>query len=136
MHDTHRQTHNDIIDLGLKEISTAEDADALVNNMRGTALIFINSACGCSGRVAQPALKMAMEHELKPDMIATVFAGVDREATARVRSYFSEIPPSSPAFALLKERHLVHMIHRSDIQASRPKDVAEMLTRAFEKYCA
>ena len=135
MHDIlMQQIKNEITRLGVKELRTPEEVDALLANHKGTALVFVNSVCGCAGGVARPALGMAMKHPVKPDVIATVFASDDREATMQARSYFTNMPPSSPSFALLRDGKLVYMIHRSDIEISDPHEVAAMLIAAFEKY--
>ena len=135
MHDIlMQQIKNEVTRLGVKEMSTPEEVDALLANHKGTALVFVNSVCGCAGGVARPALGMAMKHPVKPDVIATVFASSDREATMQARSYFTNMPPSSPSFALLRDGKLVHMIHRSDIEIRDPYEVAALLVAAFEKY--
>lgn len=130
-----QQMKNEVTTLGVKELRTSEEVDATLNR-KGTSLVFVNSVCGCAGGVARPALRMAVGHPVRPDVIATVFASGDREATARARSYFTGMPPSSPSFALLRDGKLLHMIHRSDIEISEPEDVARMLTAAFDTYCA
>ena len=136
MHDIlTQQIKNEVTKLGVKELRTPEEVDATLRQ-KGTALVFVNSVCGCAGGVARPALGMSMKHSVKPDVIATVFASGDREATMQARSYFTNMPPSSPSFALLRDGKLVHMIHRSDIEIRDPHEVAELLTKAFDTYCA
>jgi putative YphP/YqiW family bacilliredoxin len=98
-------------------------------------LVFVNSVCGCAGGIARPALGLALQHGIRPDAVATVFASADREATARAREYFPGMPPSSPSFALLRDGKLAHMIHRSDIEIRGPHEVAKLLTDAFDTYC-
>src|SRR5262249_2006011 len=120
--------------LGVRELRTPEEVDAVVNQ-KGTALIFVNSVCGCAGGIARPALEIAMRHGIKPDTFATVFASTDREATMQARSYFTGMPPSSPSFGPLRDGKLVRMVHRSDIEIRDPYQVASLLTEAFEEYC-
>jgi putative YphP/YqiW family bacilliredoxin len=135
MHDIlAQQFKNEVTTLGVKELRTPEEVDATLSR-KGTILVFVNSVCGCAGGVARPALRMAIQHTVKPDVVATVFASGDREATAQARSYFNGMPPSSPSFALLRDGKLVHMIHRSDIEISEPQNIAHMLTASFDKYC-
>ena len=135
MHDIlTQQIKNEVTKLGVKELRTAEEVDATLTQ-KGTVFVFVNSVCGCAGGIARPALGIAMKHGVTPDVIATVFASSDREATARARSYFTNMPPSSPSFALLRDGKLLHMIHRSDIEIRDPQDVAGLITSAFEKYC-
>lgn len=130
-----QQIKDEVTKLGASELRTAQDVDNLLSKQKGTTLIFVNSVCGCAGGVARPALGIAMKHTVKPDVVATVFASGDREATARAREYFTGMPPSSPSFALMRDGKLVHMVHRSDIERSAPQEVASMLTAAFDKYC-
>ena len=121
--------------LGVKELLTAAEVDQALTGTAGTALVFVNSVCGCAGGIARPALQMALNHPVLPDLVATVFASTDRDATTRARSYFTGMPPSSPSFALLRDGKLVHMIHRSDIETREPEEVAALLTAAFDAHC-
>ena len=130
-----QQIKTEVTKLGVKELRTPEEVDATLSQ-KGTTLVFVNSVCGCAGGIARPALGHAMKHSVKPDVIATVFASGDREATMRARSYFTNMPPSSPSFALLHDGKLVQMIHRSDIEIRDPQEVATLLTDAFDKHCA
>ncbi len=120
---------------GVQELKTPQDVDTLLQNQKGTVLIFVNSVCGCAGGVARPALVQSMKHAVKPDVFATVFASGDREATMKAREYFTGMPPSSPSFALLKDGKLVHMIHRSEIEISDVPEVVKHLTDSFDKFC-
>ena len=130
-----QQFKQEVTSLGVQELRTPEDVDALFTNSKGTALVFVNSVCGCAGGVARPALRLALQNAIKPDVVATVFASSDREATARAREYFTGMPPSSPSFALLRDGKLIHMIHRSDIEIRDAHDLADLLTQAFERHC-
>jgi putative YphP/YqiW family bacilliredoxin len=121
---------------GVQELRTPEEVDAVLGNLKGTALVFVNSVCGCAGGIARPALAIALKHRVLPDKLLTVFASEDREATARAREYFNGMPPSSPSVALLRNGELVHMLHRHDIEMRSAAEVASMLTEAFDKYCA
>ena len=131
-----QQIKNEVTRLGVRELRTPQEVDELLKQKSGTTLVFVNSICGCAGGVARPALALAMKHSVKPDVVATVFASGDREATARAREYFARMPPSSPSFALLRDGQLMCMIHRSDIEISEPNTIAQALTAAFERYCA
>ena len=121
--------------LGLIKLHTPEEVDNTFRNHRGTLLVFVDSACGCSARIARPALQAALQHPERSAMIATVFASTDREATLQARKYFTDQPPSSPAFAFLRDGKLLGMIHRSDIQTSTPAYVTQLLTEMFDRYC-
>jgi putative YphP/YqiW family bacilliredoxin len=121
--------------LGVKELRTPQDVDAALGAARGTALVFVNSVCGCAAGNARPALSLAVKHAAKPAGLYTVFAGQDREATQQARSYLHGQPPSSPAFALLKDGKVVAMIHRHDIEGHTASDVAARLTKAFDEHC-
>ena len=131
-----QQMKDEVTRLGVKELRTPQDVDAVMAPGTGTTLVFINSSCGCAGGVARPALGMALSHGVKPETLTTVFATTDREAAARAREYFTDMPPSSPSFAVLKDGKLLEMIHRYEIERHYPEQVAQRLTELFEKYCA
>jgi putative YphP/YqiW family bacilliredoxin len=125
----------DLTRLGVKELRTAEDVDEHFKNTKGTTMVVVNSVCGCSARMARPAVAMALQNPIKPDYSTTVFAGQDTEATARARSYFTGYPPSSPQIGLLKDGELVFMIERWQIEGRHAEEIAEDLVAAFNKYC-
>ncbi len=121
--------------LGLEELRTPDEVDKAIMSSKGTLLVFVNSTCGCAGGIAKPALTMALGEKTVPDKLTTVFAGQDREATERARSYFTNEPPSSPSFALFKDGKFINIIHRSEIERRSPEKVAEQLKSTFEAYC-
>ena len=122
--------------VGVEELRTAEAVDARLRDQKGTAMVVVNSVCGCAARNARPAVAMAMEHGVKPDVAATVFAGQDREATDRARDYFVGYPPSSPSIALLKDGDVVFMLGRHRIEGRSAQEIAVDLTNAFDRFCA
>jgi len=124
----------DLTRFGVEEARTPEDVDRYLADS-GTVLMVINSVCGCAAGRARPAVGMAMQHSVKPDKIATVFAGGDEEAVAHLRSILSDYPPSSPSMALFQDGKPVYMIHRHDIERRDPSQIATLLTEAFEKFC-
>jgi putative YphP/YqiW family bacilliredoxin len=128
---------DEVTRLGAKELTTIAEVDEVLGPAQGTALVFVNSVCGCAAGNARPALKRALEQsEAKPDVVATVFAGQDLDATHRARSYFGEdYQPSSPSFALLKDGEVVHFIHRHQIEGRTAEAVAGELVAAFGRYC-
>src|SRR5439155_15787260 len=101
---------------GVKELRTAADVDAFAKNQKGTALLVVNSVCGCAAGGARPGVTLALENVAKPDQVVTVFAGQDTEAVARARSLFAEYPPSSPSLALFKDGKVVHFVPRHQIE--------------------
>ncbi|MHA7965804.1 BrxA/BrxB family bacilliredoxin [Paenibacillus sp. CAU 1782] len=121
--------------LGIKELRTPEEVEAEVPGSKGTALIVINSVCGCAAGQCRPGVAEALNHAVTPDNLYTVFAGQDKEATAKAREYFAPYPPSSPSIALLKDGELVHFIERHQIENRSAEDIAADLTDAFDKYC-
>ncbi|WLR49707.1 BrxA/BrxB family bacilliredoxin [Bacillus tianshenii] len=121
-------------DAGYTSLRTAEEVDAALNK-KGTTLVLINSVCGCAGGIARPAAAHAIHYDKRPDQLVTVFAGQDKEATARAREYFEGYPPSSPSFALLKDGKIQTMIERHDIEGFDPMQVIQKLQAAFDKYC-
>ncbi len=122
--------------LGVEELRTVADVDAKLRDMKGTALVIVNSVCGCAARNARPAVAAAMNNAIKPDVSATVFAGQDREATERARQYFTGYAPSSPSIALIKDGDVVFMLERYKIEGRTAQDIAADLVRAFDTYCA
>ncbi len=122
--------------LGIDELRTAAAVDATLGDLKGTALVVVNSVCGCAARNARPAVAMAMSHAVKPDVATTVFAGQDREATERAREYFVGYPPSSPSIALLKDGDVVFMLGRHRIEGRSAQEIAADLTTAFDQFCA
>jgi putative YphP/YqiW family bacilliredoxin len=120
--------------LGFKELRTPNDVDDAIKNTKGILLIFVNSTCGCAGGIARPAVEIALKETTIPGNLATVFAGQDKAATERARSYFTDQPPSSPSFALMKDGRFVGMIHRSDIEGRDPRTIAEMLKDFLGSY--
>lgn len=119
--------------IGVQELMTAEDVDAFMSQKEGTALLVINSVCGCAAGMARPGVRLALE-EQRPDRVATVFAGQDLEATARARSYMADIPPSSPSLALFKDGELVHFVPRHRIEGRDANAVAQDLVAAFAEH--
>jgi putative YphP/YqiW family bacilliredoxin len=126
---------DELTSAGFKELRTPEEVEEHLPNAKGTALVFVNSVCGCAGGIARPAARLALQHEVKPDHLFTVFAGQDKEATAKAREYFAPYPPSSPSIALMKDGELVHFIERHQIEYHTAEEVAANLIAAFEQHC-
>lgn len=122
--------------LGVKELRTAKDVDDAVAGQSGTLMLVVNSVCGCAAGRARPGVALALQHETKPDVVATVFAGADVEATQRAREYLTGYPPSSPAVALLRDGKLIYMMERHQIENRDADVIARDLTAAFDKHCA
>ena len=119
---------------GIREFRTPEQVDAAVN-APGTTMIVVNSICGCAAGKARPGIAMALQHSHVPDVVGTVFAGGDIEATARAREHFAPYPPSSPSVAILRDGKLVFMMERRDIETRDALSIATMLKAAFDKHC-
>lgn len=122
--------------LGVEELRTAAEVDSAVKHTSGTFMIVVNSICGCAAGKARPGIALALQHAVRPDRVATVFAGADLEATDRARSYFTGYPPSSPSIGLLRDGQLVWMLERRQIENQGPEQIAMALTAAFEKFCS
>jgi putative YphP/YqiW family bacilliredoxin len=122
--------------LGIQELRTAEEVDRALANQSGTTMVVVNSICGCAAGRMRPALRLALQHRAKPHRMVTVFAGQDREATDRARSYFTGYPPSSPSIGFLRDGKLVHMVQRCDIEHREALDIATELKSVFDKFCA
>lgn len=126
----------ELTDLGVKELLTPDDVDnAMEEAKKGTTLLVINSVCGCAAGNARPAVKIAMDSDKLPDKMFTVFAGQDKEATAKARDYFSEYPPSSPSFAFFKDGEIKAMIPRHRIEGRTAQEVADDLKMVFNAFC-
>src|SRR5437762_11575834 len=117
--------------LGFQELRTAQDVDAVLGTTRETALVVVNSVCGCAARNARPAATLALQHARRPARLLTVFAGQDADATERARSYFTGYPPSSPQMGLFKDGRLVFMLERKHIEGRPAQDIAADPTAAF-----
>jgi putative YphP/YqiW family bacilliredoxin len=121
--------------IGFEQIHTAEAVDEVVNR-KGTTLMVVNSVCGCAAGKARPGIALALRNGVRPDHLATVFAGGDLEATARAREYFAPYPPSSPSVALIKDGKLVYMMERRDIEMSGSDTIANRLQEAIKQHCS
>jgi putative YphP/YqiW family bacilliredoxin len=125
----------ELTQLGVEEMRTAQEVDDRLANAQGTTLVVVNSVCGCAARNARPAVAKAIKNDTKPDTLTTVFAGQDVDAVQRARSYFIGYAPSSPQIALLKDGKLVFMLERHQIEGRTADDIAKDLVGAFDKYC-
>ncbi|SHS80909.1 bacillithiol system oxidoreductase, YphP/YqiW family [Mycobacteroides abscessus subsp. abscessus] len=134
MNDVVRQARQEIVAAGYTELKTSDEVDAALSKS-GTTLVMVNSVCGCAGGIARPAAMYSVHYDKKPDQLVTVFAGQDKEATATARSYFTDYPPSSPSFALLKDGKILTMVERHEIEGHEPMAVVQKLQEAFDKYC-
>lgn len=125
----------DLTQYGVQEARTSADVDRFLAPGSGTVLMITNSVCGCAAGKARPAIGMALQHANKPDTVATVFAGGDVEAVARVRELLPNVPPSSPSVALFRDGKPVFVLHRFQIESSAAPQIAKLLTQAFDQYC-
>ncbi len=121
--------------LGFKELLTPDDVDKELGVETGSALVVVNSVCGCAAGKARPGVELALQQGVAPDRLLTVFAGMELEATDKVRGYFPGYPPSSPQIALFREGRLVHMLERHDIEGREAPEIASLLTAAFNQHC-
>lgn len=131
-----RPMREDLTRLGVEEWRTADAVDEAVTNSKGTLMVVVNSICGCAAGKARPGVALALQHDVKPDKVATVFAGADIDATERARSYFTGYGPSSPSIAILKDGELVYMLERYQIEGRDATQIAGELTKAFDEHCA
>lgn len=124
----------ELTQVGFKELKSAVEVDEALK-AGGTALVIVNSVCGCAAANARPAVKMAAAHAKKPNHLLTVFAGMEKDAVDQARAHMLPFPPSSPAIALFKDGELVHMIERHQIEGRTAQIIADNLTAAFDEYC-
>lgn len=126
----------ELVQAGFTELQTADEVESFMEGNTETALVVVNSVCGCAAGLARPAATQAvMRTEKRPAKLVTVFAGQDKEATAKMREYFTEIPASSPSMALIKGKEVLHFIHRHDIEDYSMEAIMENLLAAFEQHC-
>jgi len=127
---------DELVQSGFKELETAEAVEQFMDSVEGTTFVVVNSVCGCAAGLARPAATAAIsESSKRPDHLVTVFAGQDKEATAKMREYFGDIPPSSPSMALLKGKEVVHFIHRHDIEGQPFEVIMENIQTALAGNC-
>ncbi|MEH7386732.1 BrxA/BrxB family bacilliredoxin [Bacillus sp. JJ1521] len=134
MNDIVQTARKEISEAGYSELTTPEAVEEALSK-KGTTLVMVNSVCGCAGGIARPAAAHSIHYDKRPDQLVTVFAGQDKAATEKARSYFEGYPPSSPSFALLKDGKIVTMIERHEIEGHEPMDVINKLQETFEEYC-
>ncbi|MEK4665077.1 BrxA/BrxB family bacilliredoxin [Paenibacillus sp. SAF-068] len=135
MKDMVQPMRDELTRLGIQELRTPEEVEASLPDAKGTALVVINSVCGCAAGQCRPGVSQALQHDITPDHLYTVFAGQDKEATAKAREFFAPYPPSSPSIALMKDGELVHFIERHQVEDRSAEEIAADLTSAFERYC-
>src|SRR6478672_5565980 len=134
----------ELTQLGVRELKTPADVDAVLGGQLGqpgdqqgpTVMVIVNSVCGCAAGKARPGVALALRHHTKPDIVSTVFAGADIEATDRARDYFAGYPPSSPSIALMRDGKLLWMLERRNIENQTAEMIAKNLTDAFDKFCS
>lgn len=134
MIDVVKVAREDMVEAGYEELREPEEVDEALAR-KGTTLVMINSICGCAGGIARPAAANAIHYDKRPDHLVTVFAGQDREATERARSYFGDYPPSSPSFAFLKDGEIITMVERYEIEGHSPMEVINRLQEIFDEHC-
>ena len=125
----------DLVRGGFSEMTTPEEVDTVLSADKGTTLVAVNSVCGCAAAMMRPAVYMSLQGEKKPEVLTTVFAGQDIEATERTREYIVGFPPSSPSVALFKDGDLVYFMERHLIEGRNPEDIASDLRTAYEEHC-
>lgn len=126
----------ELVQAGFRELRTADDVDAVLENIQEPVLVVVNSVCGCAAGSMRPGVVFSLKEEPNPPALTTVFAGQDLDATARAREYFPGYPPSSPSIALLKEGEVVWMLERHQIEGRGPMQIAEALRDAYRTHCA
>jgi len=124
----------ELVAVGARECRTPADVDDVMTQP-GVTMMIVNSVCGCAAGKARPGIAMALQHEHRPQNIATVFAGADIDATDRARQLMAGFPPSSPSIALFRDGRLVYMVERRDIEQRTAEGIADLLTLAFDRYC-
>ncbi|MCJ0741128.1 MULTISPECIES: BrxA/BrxB family bacilliredoxin [Pedobacter] len=124
----------ELTNVGFEELKTVEEVDSAIKS-EGTVFVVVNSVCGCAAANARPAAKLAAANTKHPNKLVTVFAGMEKDAVDRARSYMMPFPPSSPSMALFKDGKLVHMIERHQIEGRPAQMIADSLIDAFDQHC-
>ncbi|WP_195576098.1 BrxA/BrxB family bacilliredoxin [Paenibacillus sp. 1001270B_150601_E10] len=135
MRDMVQPMRDELTKVGFIELRTAEEVEEKLPTAKGTALVVVNSVCGCAAGQCRPGVRQSLEAEATPDHLFTVFAGQDKEATAKAREYFAPYPPSSPSIALMKDGELVHFIERHSVENRSAEEISAELTAAYERFC-
>ena len=125
----------DLVQVGFSEMKTPQEVDAVLSADKGTTLVAVNSVCGCAAAMMRPAVYMSLQGEKRPEVLTTVFAGQDLEATERTREYIVGFPPSSPSVALFKDGDLVYFMERHLIEGRNAEDIANDLRTVYEEHC-
>ncbi len=125
----------DLLSVGFEALETPQEVIDVLENQTGTALLVVNSVCGCAAAMARPGVKIALQNEKQPEKLFTVFAGVDTDATLKAREFLLPYPPSSPSIALFKDGRLVHFLERHHIEGRSAMMIAENLKAAFNEFC-
>ncbi|MBL7807208.1 MAG: BrxA/BrxB family bacilliredoxin [Saprospiraceae bacterium] len=125
----------DLTDYGFESLTTPEEVEHVLENQQGTALVVVNSVCGCAAAMARPGAKLSLQNEKHPEKLYTVFAGVDTDATSKVREFLAPYPPSSPSIALFKDGKLVHFLERRHIEGRSAQIISDNLRLAYDTYC-
>ncbi len=125
----------DLVRIGFSELKSPEDVDAKLGSEKRTTLLAVNSVCGCAAAMMRPAVYLSLQGEKKPEVLTTVFAGQDLDATEKAREYITGYPPSSPSVALFKDGELVYFMERHLIEGRHPEDIAADLQKAYEEHC-
>lgn len=131
-----RTMREELTEIGFRELRTPEDVDSALKQEKRTTLVVVNSVCGCAAGKARPAIAKALSNPAHPEVLLTVFAGQDREATDRARTYFTGYAPSSPSIVLMRDGKVAFMLERRDIESRDPLAITADLTRAFERFCS
>lgn len=126
---------DELTDVGVKELYTAEDVTQILEDSSKTTLLFVNSVCGCAAGQARPGLIASLDNKILPNNIVTAFAGMEKEAVQKARSYFTGYPPSSPCLAVFREGEMVHFIQRTDFLNQSAETIAKTLKSVYNKYC-
>ncbi|MEX2528133.1 MAG: BrxA/BrxB family bacilliredoxin [Gemmatimonadota bacterium] len=131
-----RPMREDLARIGFQELKSAQEVEAILGGEKRATLVVVNSVCGCAAGSMRPAVAMSLEGDTRPELLTTVFAGQDLDATAEARKYFTGYPPSSPAVGLLKDGELVYFMERHQIEGRTPQQIAGDLKAAYQEHCA
>ena len=127
----------ELVEAGFEQLLTPEDVEKALNRQDDKIVMAVlNSVCGCSARVGRPGAILSLFNKVVPDMLVTIFAGMEKDAVNLFRQkYLAGITPSSPNIAIFKNGQLVHILHRYQIERMGAGDIAGDLVNVYNTHC-
>lgn len=127
----------ELVDFGFEQMMTPEDVDRVIaGNPDKVVLVVLNSVCGCSARVSRPGAIRSFFNNVVPDVKATLFAGMEKEAVAHFRAtYLAGVTPSSPNILVFKNGQVLLHLQRYQIESTDAGSIADALIAVYNQHC-